>query len=84
MEYFTYVLLSLKNGDIYIGSTEDLENRIKRHNLGKVRSTKPNKPWKLLEYHRFDSRSEAVRYERFLKTHQQKDKIKKRHNLSQV
>jgi putative endonuclease len=81
MKYFTYVLLSLKNGDIYVGSTEDINNRIGRHNAGKVRSTKANKPWKLLEYHGFDSRSEAFKYERFLKSHQQKDIIREKYNL---
>lgn len=82
MEYFAYILLSLKNGDLYIGSTGNLENRFRLHNAGKVRSTKANRPWKLLEYQMFNSRSEAVRRERFLKAHQQKELIKKKHKLS--
>ena len=81
MEYYTYVLLSLTNGYLYIGSTDNIENRLKRHNSGKVKSTKAYRPWKLLEYYKFKSRAEAVRHERFLKTHQQKDLIKERNNL---
>ena len=81
MGYFTYILLSLKNGDLYVGSTGDVKNRFKLHNSGKVRSTKSNGPWKLLEYQMFSLRSEAVKQERFLKNHQQKDLIKKKYNL---
>ncbi len=79
MKYYTYVLKSLKNGDIYIGSTENLTNRIKRHNSCKVKSTKAYRPWKLLEYYEFSTRSEAVKYERFLKSHQQKEIIKRKY-----
>lgn len=81
MNYFTYVLLSLKNGDLYVGSTQNINDRIERHNTGKVRSTKYNRPWKLLEWHEFKLRSEAMQKEKFLKTHQQKEFIKKRHKL---
>ena len=81
MLYFTYVLLSLKNGDLYVGSTGDVDNRLKKHNTGKVRSTKTNRPWRLLEYYTFNARSEAVRHEHFLKSHQQKELIRKRHDL---
>ena len=40
MSCWVYILRSEKNGDIYIGSSEDVENRFKRHNSGLVRSTK--------------------------------------------
>jgi putative endonuclease len=81
MEYFSYVLLSQTNGFIYVGSTRDVKVRLKKHNAGKVKSTKTYRPWKLLEFYKFSSRSEAVKHERFLKTHQQKDLIKKRYDL---
>ena len=78
--YYTYVLISRKNNDFYIGSTENLEERISSHNTGKVRSTRTYRPWELLEYEVFDSRSEAVRRERFLKSHQQKEILKRRYS----
>lgn len=81
MSYFTYVLLSGTNGDIYIGSSEDVDRRLALHNHGKVRSTKAYRPWKLLEVHKFESRSEAVQRERFLKIHQQKELLKKKYGL---
>ena len=81
MKYYVYILKSLRNTDIYIGSTDDLYTRIKRHNQGKVKSTKAYRPWKLLEYKEFNSRSEAVRTERFLKTGQQKEILKSKYGL---
>jgi len=45
MKYFTYILKSLKTGKYYIGSTNNLESRLKRHNSGKVISTKNSRPW---------------------------------------
>lgn len=79
MKYYTYVLLSLKNWDIYVGSTDDVHERFLSHNQGKVKSTKPYRPWKLLEYQEFSSRSGAVRKERFLKTGQQKEILKEKY-----
>ena len=81
MKYYTYVLKSFKNQDIYIGSTDNITKRVKLHNQGKVKSTKAYRPWILLEYREFNSRSEAVNCERFLKTGQQKEILKKRYNL---
>ncbi|MDP3725325.1 MAG: GIY-YIG nuclease family protein [Nanoarchaeota archaeon] len=82
MRYFVYILRSLKNSDIYVGSTNKLDERIALHNGGKVKSTKGYMPWILLEVREFKSRSEAVKHERFLKTGQQKEILKRRYNLA--
>lgn len=79
MKFFVYIIRSRKNNDIYIGSTENLENRLRLHNAGKVKSTKSYKPWELLEYREFDSRNKAVEQERFLKTGQQKEILKNKY-----
>lgn len=79
--YFVYFIQSQTNGDLYIGSTEDVENRLRRHNAGRVKSTKPNKPWKLIGFKEFTTRSEAVRIEKFFKQHQQKEILKKEYGL---
>ena len=81
MNYYVYILRSMKNGDIYIGSTAYLLKRIKKHNVGNVKSTKGYRPWELLEYRKFNSRSKAVKQEKFLKTHQQKEILKKKYGL---
>jgi len=79
--YYVYLLKSLKNGDLYIGSTRNIDNRIKLHNSGKIKSTKAYRPWILLETKKFNIRSEAVNIERFLKTGQQKEILKRKYNL---
>ena len=68
----------MKNNDLYIGSTEDLENRFRLHKLGKVKSTQFYKPWQLIDFEVYNTRSEAVTRERFLKTGQQKKLLKDR------
>ena len=79
--YYVYFLRSLKNNDLYVGSAEDLKKRVALHNGGRVRSTKFYKPWKLLGFEEYNSRSEAVRREKFLKSHQQKDYLKEKYRL---
>ena len=82
--YCVYFLRSSKNNDLYIGSTENLQNRLILHNSGKVKSTKFYRPWQLLGYEVYSTRSEAVQRERFLKTHQQKEILRKRYNLNKA
>ncbi len=65
---FVYILQSLINGKHYYGSTKDVEKRIKLHNRGKVRSTKANRPYKLIYSEKFKTRSEAVKREYFFKS----------------
>ena len=79
MRYCTYILKSQKNGDVYVGSTGNFEGRLSAHNGGRVRSTKPYRPWIVLEIRECTSRSEAVRLEKFLKTGQQKELLKKKY-----
>lgn len=77
--YYVYFLKSLRNNDLYIGSTENVFNRLKKHNLGEVKSTQFYRPWELLGFEEFKTRSEAVRRERFLKTGQQKELLKRKY-----
>ena len=74
--FYTYILQSTKNRFIYVGSTKNVEKRLVFHNSGKVKSTKAYRPWILLESHKFKTRSEAFKHELFLKTGQQKEKLK--------
>jgi putative endonuclease len=77
--YTVYVLKSRKNNFIYVGSTEDIDNRIGKHNKGRVKSTKAYIPWELVETRSFSTRSEAVKEELFLKTGQQKELLRKKY-----
>ncbi len=42
--HYVYVLLSKRDGKLYLGFTTDLKQRLKEHNGGKVQSTKPRRP----------------------------------------
>ncbi|MEK7111153.1 MAG: GIY-YIG nuclease family protein, partial [Patescibacteria group bacterium] len=45
----TYVLQSEKDGNLYIGFTDNVEKRLREHNEGINISTKSRVPFKLLE-----------------------------------
>jgi putative endonuclease len=67
---YVYILRSLKNEEIYVGYTNDLQRRFKEHNCGKNFSTKPYMPWKLIHYEAYLSGVDAQRREKYLKTSQ--------------
>ncbi len=48
--YYTYVLQSKQDGNLYFGYTEDLTERFEQHNKGQVISTKERRPLKLVYY----------------------------------
>lgn len=66
--YYTYVLFSEKDGNIYIGITNDLKRRIEQHNKGKNHSTKYRIPLKLIHKEKHRNRIEARKREKFLKS----------------
>ena len=45
--WYTYVLRSLKDGETYTGSTNNLRKRCKQHSDGLTRSTKGRRPLKI-------------------------------------
>ena len=65
--YFTYVLRSLKDGKRYIGYTADIRSRLRSHNLGLTHSTRNRRPFRLICFKQFDTKLEAINYERYLK-----------------
>lgn len=68
MDYFVYVLSSIKRKYIYVGLTKDVERRIKQHNSGKEKTTKPYAPFKLIYTEKFSSRVLARTKEKYLKS----------------
>jgi putative endonuclease len=68
--FYTYILKSKTYGTRYVGSAEDIAKRLKEHNNGKVRYTKGRMPWLVIYKEEFQTRSEAIRREKFLKTGQ--------------
>jgi len=68
--YFVYFLKSIKDGGVYIGCTglTPLVRLEKYHNAGRVRSTKPRRPFCILHYEEYSDKSEAFKREYFLKS----------------
>ena len=58
-EYWVYAIESEVPGRIHIGQTSDLDDRLKRHNSGEAYSTKAQRPWILVAYEEFSSRSKV-------------------------
>ena len=65
---YSYVLLSEKDGEFYIGSTSDFGERFQQHNKGRVRSTAHRRPLSLIYYEGCLSADDTARRERYLKT----------------
>ncbi|MBK7342328.1 MAG: GIY-YIG nuclease family protein [Saprospiraceae bacterium] len=65
--FYVYILKSQLDGSFYIGQTADLEKRLTQHNEGESRTTSKKRPWSIAYSEQFDSRSDAIRREHFLK-----------------
>ncbi len=65
--YYVYIIKSSKGG-YYFGSTGDIENRIRSHNSGKVKSTKSRRPLKLHYSEEFETKTEALKREKYFKS----------------
>ena len=67
--YYVYLLRSrTKKDQLYVGYTENLEARFKKHNAGEVQSTRPYRPWILIYYEAFADKKDAKQREQYLKT----------------
>ena len=66
--YYVYVLKSESHNTRYIGSTADVDTRLKEHNSGKCKYTASRVPWKLIYQEKFATRAEAMQREKSLKS----------------
>lgn len=71
--FYVYFLRSSKNGSYYVGQTDDLKSRYKQHNAGRVKSTRPLRPYTLVYYEAYTQESQAIFREQELK-HKRKAK----------
>jgi putative endonuclease len=63
-----YIIYSRSKDRFYIGTTGvGVDIRVDRHNEGWTRSTKSGIPWELKYIQSFDSKSEALKWERITK-----------------
>ena len=65
---YVYVLHSKKDGELYVGCTQDLEKRLTEHNSGRVPATKLRTPFEVIHYEAFRNRYDAYFREKWLKS----------------
>ena len=80
--HYVYILLSKKDDKLYIGYTNNLKERMEKHNAGKVQSTKNRTPFSLIYYEAYLDESDARTKEKFFKTGWGRNYINK--NLKQT
>ena len=68
LDYCTYVLFSHHDGDLYVGFSSNLTNRLKDHKNGKVSSTKARRPLELIYCEFHQNKYDALRREKYLKS----------------
>lgn len=66
--FYTYVLRSKKDKNLYVGFTPDLKSRLIKHNSGQVESTKIRCPMELVYYEVCLDEKKALKREKYFKT----------------
>ena len=65
--WYVYIL-KCNNNSYYTGCTNDLKDRIARHNKGQIHYTKDKIPVKLITYIAFSTKYKAFEFEKYLKS----------------
>ena len=74
-----YMLQSEADTDrFYVGLTDDLKDRLRRHNAGEVPHTAKHRPWRTKTAIAFTDRERAAAFERYLKSSSGRAFAKKR------
>lgn len=66
--FFVYSIKSIVRNYIYVGLTNNLERRLQEHNNGRNRTTKAYCPFILIYQEMFETRPEARKKEKYLKS----------------
>jgi len=67
-QYWHVYILRCSDNKPYTGFTQDLDDRMSRHQRGSVPATKKRRPLDLLTYITFTNMHHAIAYEKYLKT----------------
>ena len=79
--HYIYIL-QCSNNLPYTGCTDNLKERIERHNNGYVPATKDRRPMKLITYFAFSSKYTAFNFEKYLKSGSGRAFLKKHEIIS--
>lgn len=75
--YFIYILKSKIANKYYIGSTNNIQDRLKRHNTGQGIFSKRYSPWTIVHIEKFLTRKEAYNRELKIKSYKSGEAFKK-------
>ena len=78
MMWHVYILRSVKDNKLYVGSTNSIRRRLAEHNAGKVDSTKSRRPFILEAYIAVKDQVKAIELEQYFKTGSGKALLQKR------
>jgi putative endonuclease len=66
--WFVYAIESLTHNYIYVGLTSNVDRRVRQHNEGRERTTRPYCPFRLILCEAYATRMEARKREVYLKS----------------
>jgi len=75
--YKVYILKSINFRRYYVGHTADINKRVEDHNAGLTRSTKGYVPWELIYTEDYQTKAEAMRREKQIKSYKGGNAFKK-------
>jgi putative endonuclease len=75
--FHVYVLRSGTTGRRYVGSCENVDERVRRHNAGHSKSTRHGIPWNLIHRESFLTRAEAAKKEHYYKSGRGRDELER-------
>ena len=75
--YYVYILLNETKTRTDTGVTDDVDKRLTDHNAGRVKSSSPYRPYKIVHLESFKTMSEARQKEKFYKSTIGRRKLKK-------
>jgi len=67
MSYYVYILECI-DGHPYTGCTDDLKERVERHNKGRVPATRERLPVRIVSFTAFSNKYKAFEFEKYLKS----------------
>jgi putative endonuclease len=74
--YYVYILLNEAKTRTYTGVTDDVNKRLAEHNAGRVKSSQPYRPYKVIHIESFKTLSEACQKEKYYKSTTGRRRIK--------
>jgi putative endonuclease len=76
--FYIYALSSINRNYIYVGMTENLDDRVERHQSGREKTTRAYRPFKLIFIEELDvERKKARKREKYWKSGVGKEKLRR-------